>query len=52
MADKQVEGLEYREDINGSIARMSDSEKWLVRAKLCYMISESAMNTGKNIEYK
>ena len=49
---KPVEGLKYRDDINGTIARISDSEKWFVRAKLCYMISESAINAGKNIEYK
>lgn len=42
-----VEGLEYREEINGSLSQINDSEKWLRRVRLCYIISESAINTGK-----
>lgn len=42
-----VEGLEYREDINGYTRQIDDSEKWFGRLRLCYIISESAINTGK-----
>lgn len=42
-----VEGLEYREDINGYRRLIDDSSKWLGRVKLCYIISESAINTGR-----
>lgn len=44
---RAVEGLEYREEVNGYIRQISDSEKWLGRIRLCYIISESAINTGK-----
>jgi len=44
---KAVEGLEYSEDINGITRQISESEKWLGRVKLCYIISESAINTGR-----
>lgn len=44
---KAVEGLEYREEVNGYTRQINDSEKWFGRVKLCYIISESAINTGK-----
>lgn len=44
---KAVEGLEYREEVNGYTRQITDSEKWFGRVKLCYIISESAINTGK-----
>jgi len=44
---ESVEGLEYREDINGYAIQMDESDKWFGRVKLCYIISESAINTGK-----
>lgn len=44
---RSVEGLEYREDVNGYTRQIDDSEKWFGRVKLCYLISESAINTGK-----
>lgn len=44
---KAVEGLEYREEVNGYTSQINDSEKWFVRVKLCCIISESAINTGK-----
>jgi hypothetical protein len=46
---KAVEGLEYREDVNGYTRQINESEKWFGRVKLCYIISESAMNTGKEL---
>ncbi len=42
-----VEGLEYQEKINGYANHMDESDKWFGRVRLCYLISESAMNTGK-----
>ena len=47
---KSVEGLEYREEVNGYRRQIDDSDKWFGRVKLCYIISESAINTGKNSE--
>jgi hypothetical protein len=44
---RAVEGLEYTEDINGITRQISESEKWFGRVKLCFIISESAINTGK-----
>lgn len=44
---KAVEGLEYREEVNGYAREINGSEKWFGRVKLCYIISESAINTGK-----
>lgn len=44
---KAVEGLEYIEDVNGYRKQRDESEKWFGRVKLCYIISESAINTGK-----
>lgn len=44
---KAVEGLEYDEDTNGNSRKISESEKWFSRVRLCYIISESAMKTGK-----
>lgn len=44
---RSVEGLEYREDVNGYTRQIDDLEKWFGRVKLCYIISESAINTGK-----
>lgn len=45
---KAVEGLEYREEVNGYTREVNQSEKWFGRVKLCYIISESAINTGKD----
>lgn len=45
---KAVEGLEYHEKVNGYSKQVEDSEKWFGRVRLCYIISESAINTGKN----
>ncbi|WP_313892038.1 hypothetical protein [Psychrobacillus sp.] len=42
-----VDGLAYQEEINGLNQEINDSDKWLSRLKLCLIISESAMNTGK-----
>jgi hypothetical protein len=42
-----VEGLEYQEETNGVGTSVSEAEEWLVRLKLCYIISESALKTGK-----
>lgn len=42
-----VEGLEYHEAINGIIGNQSDSEKWLARLRLSYIISETAIHVGK-----
>jgi hypothetical protein len=47
---KAVEGLEYREEVNGYTRQVNDSEKWFGRVRLCYIISESAINTGKEFE--
>lgn len=44
---KAVEGLEYIEDVNGYRNQRDEAEKWFGRVKLCYIISESAINTGK-----
>lgn len=44
---QSVEGLEYREDINGMNRAVSDSQAWLGRLKLSMIISESAVKTGK-----
>lgn len=44
---KAVEGLEYREDVNGYSRQVNTTEEWLGRVRLCYIISESAINTGK-----
>lgn len=41
-----VEGLEYREEINGLSREVKESEKWFVRVRLCNIISESAIKTG------
>lgn len=42
-----VEGLEYHEKTNGITRSISDSEKWLGRLDLSYIISESAIKVGK-----
>lgn len=42
-----VEGLEYHEDTNGISREISDAEKWLGRLQLSYIISETAVRTGK-----
>jgi len=44
---RAVEGLEYMDDINGCTRQINESEKWFGRVRLCYIISESAINTGK-----
>ncbi|WP_426350308.1 hypothetical protein ACPWSR_03455 [Alloiococcus sp. CFN-8] len=44
---RAVEGLEYREELNGYSKEVNGSEKWFNRVRLCYIISESAINTGK-----
>lgn len=44
---RAVEGLEYREEVNGYTRQISESEKWFGRVRLCCIISESAINTGK-----
>lgn len=36
-----------REEVNGYTTQINDSEKWFGRVRLCYSISESAINTGK-----
>lgn len=40
---KAVEGLEYIEDVNGYSKEVKDSDKWFVRLRLSYIISESIM---------
>ena len=47
VAYRAVEGLEYREEVNGYTRQINNSEKWFGRVRLCYIISESAINTGK-----
>jgi hypothetical protein len=42
-----VEGLEYREEVNGYSRIITDTDKWFARIRLAYVISESAVNTGK-----
>lgn len=42
-----VEGLEYNEEINGIHRSITDTEKWLGRLKVCLLISESAIKTGR-----
>jgi hypothetical protein len=42
-----VDGLEYQEETNGITRNISESEKWLGRLKLSSIISETAINTGK-----
>ncbi|MFC0416126.1 hypothetical protein ACFFHH_11665 [Cytobacillus solani] len=42
-----VEGLEYQEDINSINGRVTDSEAWLSRLKLSFIISETACKVGK-----
>ncbi|WP_059172394.1 hypothetical protein [Bacillus sp. FJAT-27445] len=44
---RPVEGLEYYEDTNGISRKISDAEKWLGRLELSYVISETAVRTGK-----
>lgn len=44
---KAVKGLLYEEEENGYARKISASERWLSRVKLCYIISESAVKTGK-----
>ncbi|WP_055665216.1 hypothetical protein [Desnuesiella massiliensis] len=44
---KSVEGLEYQEDINGYSRQVNAAEEWFGRVRLCYIISESAINAGK-----
>ena len=45
---KAVEGLEYREELNRSTRQLGASDDWFSRLRLCYIISESAMKTGKS----
>lgn len=42
-----TEGLEYDKGINGSNVSLKESEEWFSRLKLCYIISESAIKTGR-----
>ncbi|QOR64940.1 hypothetical protein IM538_13920 [Cytobacillus suaedae] len=42
-----VEGLEYHEEINSISSTISEAEKWLGRLRLSLIISETAVNTGK-----
>ncbi|WP_053365019.1 hypothetical protein [Bacillus sp. FJAT-27245] len=42
-----VEGLEYHEHTNGIQGSRSEAEKWLGRLELSYVISETAVRTGK-----
>lgn len=42
-----VEGLEYQEEINAVRREISPAEEWVARIRLCYEISKSAMNVGK-----
>jgi len=42
-----VEGLEYIEDINGTNNETINAQVWLDRLRLSYIISETAINTGK-----
>jgi hypothetical protein len=44
---RTVEGLEYKDEANGSANLVTSSDKLFVRLKLAYIISESARNTGK-----
>ncbi|WP_160673199.1 hypothetical protein [Clostridium sp. C8-1-8] len=44
---RTVEGLEYKDEANGSTNLVTSSDKLFVRLKLAYIISESARNTGK-----
>lgn len=45
---REVEGLEYHEEVNGVNRVLSDSEEWLGRLKLSLLLSEIAVKTGKN----
>ncbi|QSO52499.1 hypothetical protein JZ785_00615 [Alicyclobacillus curvatus] len=40
---RAVEGLEYLEDINGSMADEQDAKSWCTRLRLSYLISESVL---------
>lgn len=42
-----VEGLEYHDETNGYSRTLTDTDKWFARLRLAYVISESAINTGK-----
>lgn len=42
-----VEGLEYREDINGLNLNVSESDRWFNRLKLSFIISETARDIGR-----
>ncbi|WP_442599888.1 hypothetical protein [Neobacillus sp. D3-1R] len=42
-----VEGLEYHDETNGILRVMSESEKWLIRLQLSFIISETALKVGK-----
>lgn len=43
----KIYSLELGEDVNGYSRTINDSSKWFGRVRLCYIISESAMNAGK-----
>ncbi|CEG26283.1 hypothetical protein [Bacillus sp. B-jedd] len=43
----EVDGLEYHEETNGINRDISESDKWLGRLKLAFIISEAAIRTGK-----
>ena len=45
---RAVEGLEYREDINGVNRNVSESDKWFNRLKLSLIISETAREVGRD----
>jgi hypothetical protein len=44
---RSAEGLEYHDEINGYSRIITDTDKWFARLRLAYIISESAINTGK-----
>ncbi|KGX85833.1 GNAT family N-acetyltransferase [Pontibacillus marinus] len=48
--ERLVNGLAYLKDINGENKEVSDSQKWVNRLKLSYIISETAISTGKALK--
>jgi hypothetical protein len=44
---RAVEGLEYQEEAHVYTGHTDASKKWFRRVSLCYVISKSAVNTGK-----
>lgn len=47
VTSRLVEGLEFVTAINDSVSDRSEAEKWLGRIRLCHIISQSAISTGK-----